>query len=288
VRERVHALGGTVNVQSAPAKGTTLQVRLPLVDPVGAARERERAAQLDTLLERARQAIRFAANAVGLVMLFLLLGVPFVAVALGLMATAGGLLWARHARAQLALSLGGRYAPLRRLHHEELAVLPVLLVLCGLSAWYLPVAAHALWSVESAWVTAMTLWLACILLALTAFVVWYRASDRYYGQLSVTELRRAMYGRLRSYVNGAGLWLLVVVLAAVFQRYHPALPPQTAGQWSDAAAVALLVFFPLAVILAYVQTVPWNRRVLRVEVAHAAHDTPDAGNSEDAWSGHER
>src|SRR5262249_55906140 len=152
----------------SPGTGTKLCVSLPLIDQIGAARRREQAAQLEATLERARQAITFSTTAARIAVLFLLFGAPFVAGGPGLPAAAGGVLRARLARAHLALNLGSNGdtdVPLLRLRHEELAVLPTLLLLGGLSAWYLPVAAHAVWPVQIAWLTAVALWLLCLVLA---------------------------------------------------------------------------------------------------------------------------
>lgn len=275
IRERVAALGGTVKIQSAPDAGTTLRVSLPLVDPILVAVRHERAAMLDSLEERARNALGFAMNALRLATLFIILGVPFFAFGASLALAVGGVARARLIRTQLALSLGGGSVRVLSVRQNERALLPALFFLCGLAAWYLPVTVSSLWPVERVWQIALLLSFLLSLMSLIALVGWYQITNRHYKQLPTAVLRHTLYTRLRAYVNGFGLWLLVLVLGLAFQRFHPALPPLTSAQWSDAAAVTLLVIIPLVIVIAYLQTLPWNRRLTYVEATHDHQDLRD-------------
>ena len=179
---------------------------------------------------------------------------------------------ARLIRTQLALSLGAGSVRVLSVRQIERGLLPALFFLCGLAAWYVPVAGSSLWPVEGVWQVALPLWSLFTLMSLIALVGWYQITNRFYNQLPTAVLRHALYTRLRAYINGFGLWLLVLVLGLAFQRFHPALPPLTSAQWSDAAAVTLLVIIPPVIVIAYLQTLPWNRRLTNLEATHDHQD----------------
>jgi signal transduction histidine kinase len=254
MQTRAQALGGSLQIQSRPGK-TVISLRLPLAEAPSTLVRRE---QVQQQVRRTRLLQQSADVLVQLTGLSILLTVPFTLTGIGLLLAIICLLLAVSQNQRIARLAGEISREALRLQNRAYETLVSLLLLLGLSAWYLPVALpHAGTLAGIALPTVlMTTALTLALLACGRFV---RSAAVYARQLSTRERKdEGRQRQIQTRVN-LGVWLGIVILTLFIGQLNLALPPQTLEQWSSDAAIALLTFWPILELASYLHTRFWIR-----------------------------
>jgi signal transduction histidine kinase len=241
IRERAQALGGRFRVESAPGEGALAEVRLPIFAPMPVASGPPDDADARRLQRERRTALTAGTRAAQITVLVIFLTGPIGAVLLGTAVAAGAYVW--------ALLLGLRVEAAERAvdgtaRQAQWGLLAGILGLAALEVWYLPVAQSGI-RLHFGTGILLALSLPIALAALLTALAWYRAIDRSFTGLPGEERRREAAGRIQYLRASLGLWAVIVLVTAFLLPPSPALPPHSLGQWSDAAAIAILVAWPL-------------------------------------------
>lgn len=268
MRQRAAALGGTAQVESAPGAGTTLRVRVPLLDPLltldGAANgeeTRERLAQ-------AERALTTGISGLQLTGLFILTGLPGWVVVLGVAVLGYGYLRAWYLQQWLERRLGKDHPHVLAVRVRELELGGWLYLLAVAGAWYTTtVPRNGQHPASQMWIAVggTVLWGA---LAIYWFVRWYRTRGRYLGLLRASALREQVEQSERQCAVYLVVWLVVIALIWIVGSFDPVLPPHSYGQWADLASLLILVLLPLDLAVEYAQTWRWKRRLRAKEASH--------------------
>ncbi|HLJ81806.1 MAG TPA: hypothetical protein VKT52_09995, partial [Ktedonobacterales bacterium] len=99
------------------------------------------------------------------------------------------------------------------------------------------------------------------------WLLWRRDAGRYYALLAAPRLRRELEQRRLQCISSYWTWLVIVVLGLILGGWHPAVPPYTPAQWTDAATLGFLAVWMFLNILEHAQTLAWKRRLLAAKEA---------------------
>lgn len=271
LRERARALNGGVEVASAPGSGTTVRVRVPLVEPIRiSAEERERQEVVAAALARGQRYLGYCLTTFQIAGLLILIEMPFWSVAVALVASFYCYAQAAIARSQIALITGKGSEAALALRHRAHEWLTVLLFIAALCVWYVPVVARSEWPAQQVLAGAIIGSALLAAAALAQWLLWRRDTVRYYALLPVERRGRELERRRVECIGSYGLWVLVVALGVLFGGWHPAVPPRTLTQWADAAAIALLTVWIVLNTVEYALTLRWKRRLGATTEAEAA------------------
>ena len=261
LRERARALDGSVEIVSAPGAGTTVRVRVPLVEPVRiSAEERERQEEVATALARGQRYLGYCFTAFQIAGLLIFLQTPFWTVAVALVASLYCYAQAATAGAQVVLLAGKGSEAALALRHRAHEWLTVVLLIVALCIWYAPVVAPPEW--PALWVQSGVV-AGSALLAATALVqwlLWGRDTVRYYALLPAMRRAGEIEQRRVACLASYGLWAFIVALGLLFGGWHPVAPPRTFMEWADGAAIALLAVWILLNTAELALTRRWKRR----------------------------
>lgn len=256
MRERAQDLGGNLEVESVPGRGTMVRVHIPLtraprVMPDSSGEDHVRAAR--------RGAITFATLVEQVTVLLIFLAAPISTVLLGVGVAFVSWGRARLLATQIELRPGaGRPDDAQDAYLED-GLLAGALTLAGLCVFYLFVA-------EQGWRLQLRPWqvLGAVALvealAATVTLRWYRGIDRYLRLLTASEQQRAADRRIRMIRYSLLVWGVVLVIA-LLAGFNLRFPPRTLSQWGDVSTVGVLIVWPLIDAADYLRTA-WLRRRL--------------------------
>ena len=126
-----------------------------------------------------------------------------------------------------------------------------------------------------AWRWWLLLLTSCLLFGLIALAIWrrFRGTDRYYGQLPLTEVSWEIAQRKRSFGRRWRIWLLAAVAIIYFGNLSLAFPPITGKQWGGYAALLGMLLFGAVILLDYRQITHW-KQALATEESKAKQTEP--------------
>lgn len=255
MRERAQSLGGNLEVESVPGKGTMVQVHIPLRRPPVAVSGID---ELGELREKRRNAIKLGTLVEQITVTLVFLGVPISAVALGLAVALFNYGRLRIFAAQLAVRPGRGFAEDMRQEYQAQGLLAGALAIAGLCIPYVLVAERGGHLPLQTWQVVAVALVVEMLAAVAAFH-WYRGIGRYLSRLTGSDRRHAAGQRLRSARISIGVWGSVVVIGLV-AGFSLGFPPHTLNQWADDATLAVLVAWPLIDAVDYLRAMRWLKR----------------------------
>ncbi len=249
MRARADALGGSLSIQSRPGR-TTISLILPLLALAGPWTERRKAVERQTRWTRTLlEGVEIFLQLTGVC---ILLELPFALVGAGLCLTLLCYCLAYYGRKRIVQLVGASSKEALALSSRGYDSAIGLWLLFGIAAWYLPVALQGR--------APLLLTGLATALSLVAFVLVLRATWKYQvslvayvGLLSIKERGDEGKQRLRQMWISFGTWLAIVILALFIGQFKLTFPPQTAAQWSNGAIVALLILWPLFLLVNYMQ-----------------------------------
>lgn len=263
IRERVAAVGGTMDVESAPGQGTLLRVLVPLVEPL--VQEDSMNAETKALVKRTllwqvagAVAVGLAVSRIGSMGQYLIGGVgqprwtsECLRVGAYLVIALAFAVVAQRVKQQLVLRSGSASAPLFRLRTWEHIVRGSLYFLCLMGLSGMPLVTGGWLPTMSPpiimpWQQALTVLIAIFFGALFASEVvrYFLDNMRYRAQLTPHELRRTLEQDVQSRRTNLFLTPLLIGLASynavsVWQR--AGFPPQNADQWSADVTIIIIM-----------------------------------------------
>lgn len=249
MRARADALGGSLSIQSRPGE-TTISLILPLLAPTGPWTEKRKEVERQTrwtrtLLEGAELLLQLTGVCI-------LLELPFALVGAGLCLTLFCYYLAYHGRKRVVQLVGTDSKEALALSNRGYDSAIGLWLLFGIAAWYLPVALQGRMPLLLIGLATAISLAACVL-ALLATWKYQVSLVAYVGLLPMKERVDEGKQRLRQMWISFGVWLAIVILALFIGQFKLAFPPQTAAQWSSGAIVALLILWPLLLLVNYMQ-----------------------------------
>jgi signal transduction histidine kinase len=275
IRERAVNLAGHAEIESSPGKGATVAVTIPCLESI-VRRERsgeEASSELASAVERGRRAHKWAQDVMGVTAVLILLGVPIWLVVFSIPLLLFSLLRTIEARTQVRLLAGGTSTPAREQAYLVYDASGALLLLLAVCLWYLPVGLSGRLPASSLAEIAFGTVLLCLVLAAVQLLRMYNALDRWLPSLSPDKQRLQLSERSGHIIGDFTVWLIIVVIVCTTQsQLHLAAPPLTSTEWSDDAALALLVLWPLLISINYATTLRWRRWLARSSGGIVRHE----------------
>ena len=260
LRERARALGAVAEIQSAPGQGAAIRVRTPLIEPLRVGpEEAERQAALAAVVRAGGRWMSWSMLGLQATCALIIFGGPFWSVALALVASASLYSQGRRAEQEVARLDGVGSEPelaLRHLGYERQAWLLMLLALC---VWYLPVSAPHGWLGGALLAIVIAASAALLAAGIVVWERWRRATGRYFQTLAPLPRGKAIRRRWDETVNVGVNVVIALILGALFGHWAPAIPPQTASQWSDSASIALIALLSVFTLVELWLSWRWRR-----------------------------
>jgi signal transduction histidine kinase len=274
IRERAVNLAGHAEIDSSPGKGTMVKVTIPCLESTS--RERggeEGGSELASAVERGHRAHKWAQDVLGVTAFFILLGVPIWLVVFSIPLLLFSLLRTIEARTHVRLLAGGTSIPAREQSYLVYDASGALLLLLAICLWYLPVGLSGRLPASTLAEIAFGAVLLCLVLAAVQLLLMYNALDHWLPSLPSDKQRHQLSERSGHLIGDFTVWLIIVVIVFTTQsQLHLAAPPLTSTEWSDDAAVAILVLWPLLIGINYVTTLRWRHRLARSSGGIVRHE----------------
>ncbi len=265
IRERAVNLAGHAEIDSSPGKGTTVKVTIPcLENTLGKERSEDVQSELASEVERGRRAHLEAEDVTKVAALLILLGAPIWLVVLSIPLALLTFFRTVEASTHVRLLSGGTSIPAREqlyLVYDASATLLLLLALC---LWYLPVGLAGRIPASTLVGIAFGSVLLCLVVAAVQLLRAYHTLGRWLPSLPSEQQRHQIRERTGYVISNFTIWLIIVVVVFATQsQFHLAAPALTSTEWSDDAALAILVLWPLLIGIDYAITLCWRRRLAR-------------------------
>jgi signal transduction histidine kinase len=265
LRERAVNLAGHAEIKSSPGKGTTVKVTIPCVDNTFGREQGEGVqGELASAVERGRRAHLEAEDVTKVAALLILLGAPIWVVVFSIPLALFTFFRIVEASTHVRLLSGTRNTAAREqiyLVYDASASLLLLLALC---LWYLPAGLGGRIPASTLAGIAFGSVLLSLVLAAVQLLRAYHTLGRWLPSLPSEQQRHQIRERIGYVINNFTIWLIVVVVVFATQsQFHLAAPALTSSEWSDDAALAILVLWPLLIGLDYATTLRWRRRLAR-------------------------
>lgn len=265
IRERAVNLAGHAEIESSPGKGTTVKVTIPcLVSTLGRERGEGVQGELALAVERGRRAHLEAKDVTKVAALLILLGTPIWLVAFAIPLALFTFFRTVEASTHVRLLVGGRSTQAREPLYQVYDASAALLLLLALCLWYLPVGLGGRIPASTlAGIASGTVFL-CLAVAAVQLLRAYDVLGRWLPSLPSEQQRHQLRERTGYVISNFTIWLIIVVVVFVTQsQLHLAAPALTSSEWSDDAALAILVLWPLVIGIDYATTLRWRRRLAR-------------------------
>jgi signal transduction histidine kinase len=266
IRERAVNLAGHAEIDSAPGKGTTIKVTIPSLasipgrEPGGEVASSE----LASAIERGRRAHYQTEDVTKVAGLLILLGAPLWLVVFSVPLALFTFFRTVEASAHVRLLSGGRSTSAREQLYLVYDASATLLLLPALFLWYLPVGLGGHIPASTLAAIAFGAVLLCLVAAAAQLLRAYRTLGRWLPSLSPEQQRHQIRERSGYVISNFTVWLIIVVVVVVTQsQFHLAAPALTSREWSDDAALAILVLWPVLIGIDYAATLWWRRRLVR-------------------------
>jgi signal transduction histidine kinase len=274
IRERAVNLAGHAEIDSAPGKGTTVKVTIPCLEGTpGREQNGDLQSELAAAAERGRRAHLEAEDVLKVVALVILLGAPIWLVALSIPLILFTFLRTVEASSQVRLLAGGRSAPASEQHYLVSDASAAVLLLLAVSLWYLPVGLNRRLPASTLADITIGAVLLCLVLAAVQVLRSYRMLGRWLPSLPIEQQRHWLRERSGILISDFTIWVVVVVVVFATQsQFHLAAPPLTSTEWSDDAALAILVLWPLLIGLDYAAILRWRHRLAESIEGTARHE----------------
>ncbi|GHO97755.1 hypothetical protein KSF_078030 [Reticulibacter mediterranei] len=242
MRERVAALGGSIEVQSAVGRGTNIHITVPFLQPQSPVADKIWSEwELKQGMERVTGSFQLGRTALYIALFFescngshLFVQIPIVAIVICLFIAAYGM-WQGHTwKVRLLPHLGKEHVDgLRLQQREEKQVFLWIIVLN--SAW--PSFQGSLQGWEGTYVTVFLSALSILFIPLLIFVSWrcYRRQGRIYRAMARDELQREIKDQRRKVVRHGNILFAAVFAAVIFGG-------QFASSHPSAGTVHLVIF----------------------------------------------
>lgn len=247
MRERAQTSGGSIEIESRVGHGTTLLVRIPLIDTSllrQSQEQRELEVEVQQVTGRFERAKELGMLAIQVTGLLILLGVPFLVVGLSLCASVYEYLSANRFRTHVALIAGKESRQALALRYQEQELLSGIFLVASLCAWYLPVVLQV-WPVPTIGWLSTGLSVVGAGLALFVLMRFYFNRNNYYSQLNEQERNHEIKRRQNTDLTTLGAWLVVVILAFFIGGFSLSYPAHSFVQWNSDAVLALLILWPI-------------------------------------------
>ena len=265
IRERAVNLAGHAEIDSSRGKGTTVKVTIPCLESTLGKEQGEGVqSELASAVERGRRAHIEAEDVTKVAALLILLGAPIWLVVLSIPLALFTFFRTVEASTHVRLLAGGTSIPAREqlyLVYDASATLLLLLALC---LWYLPVGLGGRIPASTLAAIAFGSVLLCLVVAAVQLLRAYHTLGRWLPSLPSEQQRHQIRERTGYVINNFTIWLVIVVVVFATQsQFHLAAPALTSSEWSDDAALAILVLWPLLIGIEYATTLRWRRRLAR-------------------------
>ncbi len=241
LRERARALGGSVELRSAPGQGTTVRIHVPLIEPLRLSPEE--AARQATVAATRRAGERWVTSALSMLQIagaLVIFGAPFWADALAFIGACALLAPELPLRREVSRLAGPNSVDELALRHRAIEVSAWLLMLLALGPWYALVVAPHVWQGSGALAGTAVASALLLALGLWQWERWRRTTGRYYRLLAPRPRRQAIQQRWNETVGMAVTLGIIIVVAPFVGGWSPAFPPRTLAQWTDTASLGLL------------------------------------------------
>lgn len=271
LNERAAALGGSVTIQSAIGKGTSIHAVLPLVEPLSVKQERKQSERaLKRLIEQATWGFQLGENIAPVAMLLIFAAlifsrtftIPFFAIAICTLIGLYGYLQGEFFTARTALILGNEQLETLLLRRRAQSVRAWLLRLLILGLWYMLII-NNLQRYPFFWEVAFGLTIFFFALSFIARQFQQRTTNRYYALLSKEELSAEVTQRHRAIV--VRLRLLALGIAATVFNFISSFtfPPTTVGNWANYIATIAVSAWGILAFIDYLQIRGWVQKIER-------------------------
>ena len=227
VRERVDALGGSINVWSLPNHGTTLHACIPLAAPQ--AHKQELTDQkVTTAAHRAHLALCRGLWSIELAAAFILLYTPSPiapwATGICIMTSIVTLLWAQQYRLQIAMDGGRTHPHYTRLLAQSYGLFAGIVFLCMLYPNYFAASRSFVLGQDLNLEWVMPVFFGTfILIMLVSYIRSLQNDERYCGTLAYRELRELVQRRTQQIIIDWLAWVCGIGLAVLQFHLFPDL-----------------------------------------------------------------
>ena len=277
LRARATDLKGTMDITSAVGQGTTISAILPLLDSLRTKQEEEQMQRdIRHSSEQATWGFQLTENATPLAFALIVFNTPLLLIiACGLTAFYG-YAQAYYYRTRVALIAGRNSLEALSLQQRENNATMFLLGLCttlSLTTFFNQQTGSPIWRW---WLLLLT---SCLLFGLIALAIWrrFRGTDRYYGQLPLTEVSWEIAQRKRGFGRRWRIWLIAAAAIIYFGNLSLAFPPITGKQWGGYAALLGMLLFGAVILLDYTQITHWKQVLATEETKAKQTETPLKG-----------
>lgn len=261
--ERTRELHGSVEINSQPGQGTTVEISIPLLEalrsPAEEARQQYALARSYELSKRGYQLCENTARlGIALVALASLLSIHWSVIVLAALITIYGYASGVYSRIQVALHTGSGSRETLELRLSEYKAGLNLARLLALCAWYAFALAGFLQTDVGWWL------LAGIVACLIGFVQIARRQrllniERYYRLLLIQELRLEIEMRRQALVRSGMTWAMIGVIGLAVYHRLLVFPPLTIGQRTAYGLGIVLLLMSVSFILEYLQVQRWRQ-----------------------------
>lgn len=267
IRERAASLNGTITVQSAQGKGTTLHVTVPLLQTLRSLQEQKRI-ELETRrdTEQAVRGFQIGETAVPISIILIIINlnsairIPFIAIGVCILAVLYGFLQGHYYKTRVALHTGNTSLATLTLQQREEKLRLHLLILLPFCVWYL-------FFPFKWWVLPLG---AIALLAAVALVIgleiflrrrYYHVMDCYYRLMTQQEVRLELAYKRRDNIRSWWIWLFIVVGFLFVRHLVFTFSVSTPGVWYSYADVAGMILWALILSSNALHIARWRRLV---------------------------